>query len=87
MRTISSIALIWSDRPGLSRTGVMNALLDSCDNLDAVNPAYVGELGAGRVNLLRALGDPFHRFPDEFPTFFDAVNGERSQGRAPVNIS
>ena len=72
--TAASIALIWSGNPGLSRSGVINALYNSCDNIDAANPGYVGLLGAGRVNLLRALGDDVHLYPDEFPTLFDAIN-------------
>lgn len=70
----AAVALIWSAQPGLSRSGVISALLASCDDIDAVNPVYAGLLGAGRINLLKALGDGIHRFPDEFPTVFDAVN-------------
>ncbi len=77
--TCGAIALIWSANPGLSRTGVMTALLNSCDNIDAINPTYAGQLGDGRINLLKALGDNVQRFPDEFPTAFDAIN-EASSG-------
>ena len=72
--TCGAAALIWSANPGLTANQVASALYNSADNIDAVNPAYVGQLGAGRVNLLRALGDNVQRFPQEFPTLYDALN-------------
>ncbi|NCQ35173.1 S8 family serine peptidase, partial [bacterium] len=77
--TCAAAALIWSANPGLTRTEVTDLLLGSCDNLDALNPTYAGKLGAGRVNLLRALGDRNHLVPDEFSNSFDALN-EASTG-------
>jgi len=67
-------ALIWSSRPTWSPAIVTTILEDSCDDLDEANPGYQGLLGAGRINLLRALGDNFHKVPAEFPTAYDAIN-------------
>ncbi|MDX2473868.1 MAG: S8 family serine peptidase [Candidatus Krumholzibacteria bacterium] len=72
--TCGAAALIMSANPGMTANQVASALYASADNIDAVNPAYVGQLGAGRVNLLKALGDNVHRFPQEFPTLYDALN-------------
>ncbi|MBU1676275.1 S8 family serine peptidase [bacterium] len=72
--TCGVIALLWSADPGLTRTEVINLMYDTCDNLDAANPSLVGWLGAGRANLLTALGDNFQKVPDEFADYFDAVN-------------
>ncbi|MFO7607640.1 MAG: S8 family serine peptidase [Candidatus Krumholzibacteriia bacterium] len=72
--TAGAAALIWSANPGFTYTQVANLLMSSADNLDAVNPAYAGLLGAGRVNVLKALGDNLHRYPAEFPTMYDALN-------------
>ncbi len=72
--TCGAAALIWSAHPAWNRTQVIDQLLGSCDDLDAINPLYAGKLGAGRVNLLRALGDGFLEVPDEFPTLLDAMN-------------
>ncbi len=72
--TAGALALIWSANPLWTRTQVINRLLATADNIDAVNPAYAGKLGAGRINLLRALGDSFQKVPVEFPTLFDAMN-------------
>jgi hypothetical protein len=68
-------ALIWSAKPGLTSSQVAALIRSSADPIDALNPAYAGKLGAGRVNLLKALGDNVHQFPQEFPTLFDAMNG------------
>jgi subtilisin family serine protease len=72
--TCGALALIWSANPGWSDTQVINQLLNNCDNIDAANPGFEGLLGAGRVNLLKALGDSFHEVPDEFEYLIDAFN-------------
>ena len=72
--TAGAAALVWSAHPGWTYTQVANQLMNTADDLDALNPGYEGKLGAGRVNLLAALGDNLHRYPDEFPTLYDALN-------------
>ncbi len=72
--TCGALALIWSAHPTWDRTQVTNLLLSSCDNINAVNPAYAGLLGAGRINLLRALGDNFLEIGTEFEYQIDAFN-------------
>lgn len=48
-------ALIISYRPCLTDDEVETLLLNSCDNIDAANPGFAGQLGAGRVNAFNAL--------------------------------
>ncbi len=72
--TAGAAALVWSANPGLTYIQISSLLMNTADNLDALNPSYAGLLGAGRVNLLAALGDNLHRYPDEFPTLYDALN-------------
>ncbi len=72
--TCGSIALLWSAHPGYTREQIIALLLSSCDNIDDINPTLAGKLGAGRVNLLKALGDRTHRVPLEFVSIDDAVN-------------
>jgi len=67
-------ALIWSAHPTWAWQTVSSALVTSCDNIDAENPEYIGQLGAGRINLQKALGDNVQQFPAEYPTLFDAIN-------------
>lgn len=67
-------ALIWSAHPEYDSAQVAALIQSSADNIDGLNPGYAGLLGAGRVNLQRALGDNVHKFPQEFPTLFDAMN-------------
>lgn len=42
----------------MSRTGedLIRIIRSSCDNIDALNPYYAGELGTGRINAARAMG-------------------------------
>lgn len=51
----SALAYIWSCFPTLTPAQLENILYKTADNLDAANPAYKGLLGAGRVNLLKAI--------------------------------
>lgn len=67
-------ALIWSAHPTWTRIQVRDLLLNTCDDIDAVNPGYEGLLGTGRANLLRALGDNFQEMGSEFEYFLDAFN-------------
>jgi hypothetical protein len=39
----------------LSNSGWTRSIAAGVDNIDAVNPGYIGELGTGRINLLKAL--------------------------------
>ncbi|MHB8080039.1 MAG: S8 family serine peptidase [Candidatus Krumholzibacteriia bacterium] len=72
--TCGAAALVWSALPTLTNMQVGNRLMTSADNIDALNPGLAGKLGAGRVNLLRALGDRLLTYPDEFSSLLDAQN-------------
>ena len=48
-------ALIWAANPGYTRDQVAALMLGTADDLDALNPAYVGLLGAGLANPHNAL--------------------------------
>ena len=45
--------LIKSINPDLTPQELKTRLEDTCDNIDAVNPSFIGDLGAGRVNSFR----------------------------------
>jgi|CXWL01.1.fsa_nt_gi thermitase len=47
--------LILSANPTFTRAQVSSKLTSTVDNIDALNPLYVGKFGAGRVNALQAL--------------------------------
>ena len=49
--------LIRSMMPSLTRAQVDSVITVTTDNIDAQNPAYIGLLGTGRVNVLTALSD------------------------------
>ncbi len=48
-------AAVWSRNPGWTASQVWTQLRDTADNIDALNPSYVGRLGSGRVNLFNAV--------------------------------
>ncbi|MEM7161027.1 MAG: S8 family serine peptidase [Bacteroidota bacterium] len=47
--------LMISNNPGMSPEDVEYCLESSCDNIDAQNASFVGQIGAGRVNAQGAL--------------------------------
>lgn len=48
-------ALVRSKNPDLSNAQVRTILESSADNIDAQNPGFVGQLGKGRLNALKAV--------------------------------
>lgn len=48
-------ALIWSHNTDLTAAEVRTIVENTCDNIDAKNPGFVGLLGKGRINAYRAL--------------------------------
>ena len=80
-------ALIRSRNPDLSVAEVRRCLETTADNIDARNPGFVGQLGGGRLNALRAL---LHVPPRRLPTRevtrfrFPRLNAGSSTGLAYV---
>ncbi len=72
--TAGAAALVWSAHPQYSASQISSTLRNSADSIDALNPGFEGQLGSGRVNLLRALGDHVQEVPGEFLLLRDAVN-------------
>lgn len=56
---VSGLAgLLFSVHPDWNREQVIDQILYTADNIDALNPGYEGKLGAGRINVYRALSMP-----------------------------
>ena len=47
--------LMLSHNQSLSPSDIKNCLYTTAENIDAANPSYVGELGAGRIDALAAM--------------------------------
>ena len=47
--------LIKSQNPNWTNVQIANQILMSADNIDELNPQYIGMLGSGRINALNAL--------------------------------
>ncbi|MBA4853500.1 S8 family serine peptidase [Emticicia sp. BO119] len=53
---VSSIfAYVWSVKPNLNPAQLENLIKSTCDNIDIHNSGYIGLLGSGRVNVLKAI--------------------------------
>ncbi len=50
-----TLALIAEMNPKLTPVEIVSVLLRSADNISRLNPNYLGQLGAGRVNVYRAV--------------------------------
>src|SRR3989339_459911 len=50
-----SLALLKGVNPKLTRQELVQTIFETADNIDPLNPAYKGELGAGRLNVAAAV--------------------------------
>lgn len=51
-------ALVLARNPAFSTSQICARIINNCDNIDALNPGFAGLLGAGRINVAKALGKP-----------------------------
>jgi len=62
---VCSVAgLVKAHKPNLDVYQLFDHVVKTADNIDALNPNYVGQLGSGRVNVLRALDENPSSFPN-----------------------
>lgn len=54
-QVIGQVGLIRSLNPQLTRQEVFDIIINSTENIDGLNPNYIGELGSGRINLANSL--------------------------------
>lgn len=47
--------LMLSLNPSLTQADITNCLLSTADNIDAMNPTYIGDLGSGRIDANAAM--------------------------------
>jgi len=52
-------ALVWSRNRSLTNQQVRQVIQDTCDNIDAANPGFIGQLGRGRINAFQATSQAF----------------------------
>jgi subtilisin family serine protease len=60
-----TLALIGGTNPGLSRSQVEDILLNKADNINKLNPGYVGQMGSGRVNVYASVLDSHNRLQNK----------------------
>lgn len=66
------IALIQGTNPNLSSDEVINILLSSSDDINQLNPEYLSQLGAGRVNAAQAVLEAALKLKNRRAQFFFA---------------
>ncbi len=76
--TASVAALVWSHNNALTATEVEQTLYNTADDIESIagNAAYIGKLGAGRVNAFAAVQSADQALPVELSSFTaSAANG------------
>ena len=58
-------ALVIEQNPSFTPAQTKAALQDGCDNIDALNPTYIGMMGAGRINAYETLAETSGLHEDE----------------------
>jgi hypothetical protein len=76
-------AMILSQNPGYTHNQLRAVIAGACDDIDSLNPGFEGKLGAGRINVARALGVPL---PPRPPRDVQAADTEGDQG-ASMTVS
>lgn len=49
------MGLVKSVNPSMPNSAVINCVLTTADNINSVNPSYIGQLGSGRINAFAAV--------------------------------
>ncbi|MFH1121957.1 MAG: S8 family serine peptidase [Bacteroidota bacterium] len=75
-----SFGLLKSYRPSWTNEQLINQLLGTADNLDALNPGYEHQLGTGRVNAYRFLSEENVTTPQILKLGFIGMNIEDDNG-------
>jgi len=59
--TAGAAAIVKSKFPSYNALQIKAQLMATADNIDAQNPSYIGQLGAGRLNMFRAVTETNHK--------------------------
>lgn len=78
-----AVSLIRARNPDWSPSLVRQALENSCDNIDSLNPGYEGKLGKGRINVFKALASYTKVGSAEFWEWKDVQTGNLVHSGSP----
>jgi subtilisin family serine protease len=84
---VGSLAgLIKAKNPGWSPAQIVFQIVGTADNIDALNPNFIGKLGSGRINAYRALTEtlspPLPKIVMKEYNFFE-ISGDMDQNFEP----
>ncbi|TKJ41150.1 hypothetical protein CEE37_05640 [candidate division LCP-89 bacterium B3_LCP] len=68
-------ALIWAAKPAWNNAQVSAHLINTCYNIDYLNPSYAGQLGSGRIDAANAISSLYPNLSYIEQTFDDASGG------------
>jgi subtilisin family serine protease len=68
------VGLYRSFNPAATGAVTRAAIIAAVDDIDALNPGFVGKLGSGRINIGKLFGGAPWKVPEVLPTFVDAIN-------------
>jgi len=74
----SAAGLVKAKYPDMDVIDLYTRLLESADNIDVENPSYINQLGAGKVNVAKALSDNITINPKPRLEISDIVVNETS---------
>jgi subtilisin family serine protease len=80
-------ALVWSHNRNLSNQQVRRVIENTCDDIDAANPGFVGMLGRGRVNAARAVSLAPSQGPIAYSLMHRVADDTLSSGGPPYDVS
>mgnify|MGYP001011353090 FL=1 len=78
-----ALALVQGANPTLSAKESLDIILQTADDINALNPGYVNQLGRGRLNIALALAEATARLKKTLPQFAFA----RSKGVPEISIA
>ncbi|MBL7141582.1 S8 family serine peptidase [Patescibacteria group bacterium] len=83
---VSSLAaLVWSINPLFSHKQVQDFILNQADEIDSINPDFVGQLGGGRINAYKTIEHAYSQLGG-LPQAYYIITGAGPGGGPHVRI-
>jgi subtilisin family serine protease len=76
-----TVALMVAANPCISNDEIESLLRESAVNIDALNPSYAGQLGAGRLNAASAVERAYNMAHVDIQAVVDTLGCTRNSGR------
>jgi subtilisin family serine protease len=81
--TVGLAALVWAAKPSWTNQQVITHIQNTCTNINAQNPSYIGMLGTGRINAGNAIGSLYPNLSYVEQLFNDSLGGNNNHRPDP----